>query len=135
DIYIGAAAISDYRPVEPAAQKIKKHADTFELQMVKSPDLLATIAALDDGPFTCGFAAETEKLEEHATSKLERKQLDMIIANLVGANLCFDADDNEVVVLWPGGRQPFPKLSKQELARQLVESVASRYRARSKVRS
>ena len=130
DIYIGAAAISDYRPQQAAPQKIKKSADTFELVMVKSPDLLASIAALNDAPFTVGFAAETEKLEEHATIKLERKKLDMIIGNLVGANLCFDADDNEVLVLWPGGRQPFPKLSKQELARQLVDSIASRYRAR-----
>ncbi len=129
DIYIGAAAISDYRPEHPADQKIKKHADTFELKMVKSPDLLATVAALDDGPFTVGFAAETEKLEEHAGIKLERKRLDMIIANLVGATLCFDADDNECVVLWPGGRQPYPKLSKAELARQLVDAIASRYRA------
>jgi len=76
-----------------------------------------------------GFAAETDQLEEYALGKLERKKLNMIIANLVGTNLCFDADDNEVVVLWPGGRQPFPKLSKQELARQLVDCIASRYRA------
>jgi len=129
DIYIGAAAISDYRPSAPAKQKIKKSADIFELKMVKSPDLLAEVAALEGGPFAVGFAAETEKLEEYATLKLERKKIDMIIANLVGANLCFDADENEVVVLWPGGRQPFPKSTKQELARQLVECIASRYRA------
>jgi phosphopantothenoylcysteine decarboxylase/phosphopantothenate--cysteine ligase len=129
DIYIGAAAISDYRPSAPAKQKIKKSADIFELKMVKSPDLLAEVAALENGPFAVGFAAETEKLEEYATLKLERKKIDMIIANLVGANLCFDADENEVVVLWPGGRQPFPKSTKQELARQLVECIASRYRA------
>ena len=129
DIYIGAAAISDYRPAQAAEQKIKKSADTFELMMVKSPDLLATIAALDNGPFTVGFAAETEKLEEHANIKLQRKKLDMIIANLVGATLCFDADDNEVVVLWQEGRLPFPKSSKAELARQLIDCIASRYRA------
>jgi phosphopantothenoylcysteine decarboxylase/phosphopantothenate--cysteine ligase len=129
DIYIGAAAISDYRPSAPAKHKIKKSADIFELKMVKSPDLLAEVAALEGGPFAVGFAAETEKLEEHAILKLERKKIDMIIANLVGANLCFDADENEVVVLWPGGRQPFPKSTKQELARQLVECIASRYRA------
>ena len=128
DIYIGAAAISDYRPREAAAQKIKKSDDTFVLEMVKSPDLLATIAALEDGPFTVGFAAETQKLEEHALQKLERKQINMIIANLVGENLCFDADDNEVVVLWDEGRQPLPKLSKQELARRLVDIIAARYR-------
>jgi phosphopantothenoylcysteine decarboxylase/phosphopantothenate--cysteine ligase len=130
DMYIGAAAISDYRPQETAGQKIKKSAATFVLEMVKSPDLLATIAGLSDGPFTVGFAAETEKLEQHATDKLNRKQLDMIIANLVGENLCFDADENEVVVLWNDGRQPLPKSSKPELARQLVDLIASRYRQR-----
>ena len=96
--------------------------------MVKSPDLLATIAGLDGGPFTVGFAAETENLEHYATDKLNRKKLDMIIANLVGENLCFDADDNEVVVLWQEGRKPLPKMSKPELARQLVDVIASRYR-------
>ncbi len=128
DIYIGAAAISDYRPAAPAAQKIKKSADTFVLEMTKSPDLLATIAALQAGPFTVGFAAETENLERFATDKLERKRLDMIVANLVGKNLCFDADDNEVVVLWPGSRVPLAKASKPELARQLVDVIAGRYR-------
>jgi phosphopantothenoylcysteine decarboxylase/phosphopantothenate--cysteine ligase len=128
DIYIGAAAISDYRPVQVATQKIKKTADTFVLEMLRSPDLLATIAGLDDCPFTVGFAAETENLEQHATDKLKRKKLDMIVANLVGENLCFDADDNEAVVLWQDGRQPLPRVSKQELARQLVEVIASRYR-------
>lgn len=131
DIYIGAAAISDYRPQHAASQKIKKSAATFVLEMVKSPDLLATIAALEDGPFAVGFAAETEKLEQHATDKLNRKKLDMIIANLVGEKLCFDADDNEVVVLWQGGRQLLPRSSKPELARQLVEVIASRYRQKS----
>jgi len=128
DIYIGAAAISDYRPRQAAVQKIKKSADTFTLEMVKSPDLLALVAALDKGPFTVGFAAETEQLEQHATDKLNRKKLNMIVANLVGEKLCFDADDNEVIVLWQDGRQALPKLSKQELARQLVDIVATRYR-------
>jgi phosphopantothenoylcysteine decarboxylase/phosphopantothenate--cysteine ligase len=128
DIYIGAAAISDYRPKQAAVQKIKKSADTFTLEMLKSPDLLATIAALEDCPFTVGFAAETEKLEQHATDKLKRKKLNMIVANLVGEKLCFDADDNEVIVLWQDGRLSLPKLSKQELARQLVDVVATRYR-------
>jgi len=128
DIYVGAAAISDYRPKAAAVHKIKKSADTFLLEMIKSPDLLADIAALDNGPFAVGFAAETEKLEHYATDKLNRKKLDMIIANLVGENLCFDADDNEVVVLWHEGRKPLPRLSKPELARQLIEIIASRYR-------
>jgi phosphopantothenoylcysteine decarboxylase/phosphopantothenate--cysteine ligase len=129
DIYIGAAAISDYRPKEVAVQKIKKSADTFVLEMFKSPDLIATIAALDNGPFTCGFAAETEKLEQHAMDKLNRKKLDMIVGNLVGENLCFDADDNEAIILWEGDRQTLPRLSKQELARRLIDVIAARYRA------
>lgn len=128
DIYVGAAAISDYRPKVTATQKIKKSADTFTLEMVKSPDLLAMISVLDDGPFTVGFAAETEKLEEYALAKLERKQLDMIIANLVGENICFDADTNKVVVLWNGGRESLPRLPKTELARRLVDVIAGRYR-------
>ena len=128
DIYVGAAAISDYRPKVAVVQKIKKSADTFLLEMVKSPDLLANVAALDSGPFTVGFAAETEKLEYYAIEKLNRKKLDMIIANLVGENLCFDADENEVVVLWGDDRKPLPKLSKPELARQLIDVIASRYR-------
>lgn len=128
DIYIGAAAISDYRPEITATQKIKKSAATFVLQMVKSPDLLASIAALEDGPFTVGFAAETEHLEQYAMDKLRRKQLDMIVANLVGASLCFDADDNEVVVLWDQGRESLQRASKPELARQLIHIVTRRYR-------
>ena len=99
------------------------------LEMTRSPDLLRTVAALDNGPFTVGFAAETEKLEEYATRKLNDKRLDMIVANLVGANLCFDADDNEVVVLWQEGRQPMPKASKASLAVDLVEIIAQRYAA------
>ena len=128
DIYIGAAAISDYRPKTSVTQKIKKSADTFTLEMVKSPDLLASIAALADGPFTVGFAAETEKLEQYATDKLNRKKLDMIIANLVGEKLCFDADENEVIVLWQHGREQISRTSKSELVRMLVDVIAGLYK-------
>lgn len=133
DIYVGAAAISDYRPAQTVAKKIKKTADTFTLKMIKSPDLLATLAALDHGPFTVGFAAETDKLEEHALTKLEGKRLDMIVANLVGNELGFDRDDNSAIIMWPGGSQAVPNMAKTELARQLVAMIASRYRARSDV--
>jgi phosphopantothenoylcysteine decarboxylase/phosphopantothenate--cysteine ligase len=95
---------------------------------VKSPDLLASIAALADGPFTVGFAAETEKLEQYATDKLNRKKLDMIVANLVGEKLCFDADENEVVVLWQNGRRQISRTSKPELARILVDVIAALYK-------
>ena len=85
------------------------------------------------GPaFTVGFAAETEKLEAHALEKLQRKQLDLIVANLVGTNLGFDRDDNSAVLLWPGGgRHEITQTSKCDLARQIVALIAERYRARS----
>lgn len=128
DVYIGAAAIADYRPASVPPQKIKKTADTMDVHMVRSADVLADVAALKNGPFTVGFAAETEKLAEHATAKLERKHLDMIIGNLVGDNLCFDRDDNSVLVLWRDGRTEFGCMPKSELAARLVTVIAERYR-------
>lgn len=129
DIYIGAAAISDYRPVAVADHKIKKRSDSLQLALIKSPDLLATIARLPDGPFTCGFAAETQHLVEHAREKLERKRLDMIIANLVGTRLGFDEEDNSALAIWAEGSEAFSRMSKAELARHLVVVIAARYRA------
>ncbi|HJP38088.1 MAG TPA: bifunctional phosphopantothenoylcysteine decarboxylase/phosphopantothenate--cysteine ligase CoaBC [Gammaproteobacteria bacterium] len=128
DIYIGAAAIADYRPEFIPEQKIKKQADTMDVHMVKSVDVLAEVAALEDGPFTVGFAAETEKLEEYALAKLVRKNLDMIIANLVGTKLCFDCDDNSVLVLWQEGRKEYARMLKSELAARLLTTIAERYR-------
>jgi phosphopantothenoylcysteine decarboxylase/phosphopantothenate--cysteine ligase len=127
DIYIGAAAVSDYRPEQAAGQKIKKKAATLDLHLVKCADVLAAVAALAQGrPFTVGFAAETEKLEEHALDKLQRKGLDMIVANLVGSQLGFDRDDNSAVLLWPGGREEIAQTSKLELARRIVAAIAQR---------
>ena len=128
DIYVGAAAISDYRPESVPSHKIKKHDEKFILEMAKSPDLLAAIAALDSAPFTVGFAAETEKLEEHAMLKLNRKKLDMIVANLVGDNFGFDRDDNAAIVMWADGRESLPNMSKADLSRRLITVVAHRYR-------
>ena len=127
DIYIGAAAVSDYRPGRIADQKIKKKTETLDLHMVKCADVLAAVSALPrERPFTVGFAAETEKLEEHALDKLQRKGLDMIVANRVGANLGFDRDDNSAVLLWPGGREEVAQTSKVELARCIIAAIASR---------
>jgi len=127
DVYIGAAAISDYRPGAVAEQKIKKKAETMRIDMVKSPDVLAEVAALANGPFTVGFAAETEKLEEHARAKLTGKNLDMIIGNLVGSNLCFDQDENGVLMLWQGGREEIDRMPKIQLAARIMDVVAARY--------
>ena len=98
------------------------------LELVKSIDVLAEIAALKSAPFTVGFAAETEKLEEHANGKLLAKKLNMIVGNLVGKDLCFERDDNSVLVLWQGGSQEMPRMAKTELARKLITLISGRYR-------
>lgn len=127
DIFIGAAAISDYRPVTVAGQKIKKTAQELRLDLVKAPDTLAAVARLDNGPFTVGFAAETERLREHALAKLEAKQLDLIVANQVGEGLGFDAAENAAEVYWDGGELSFPLMDKAALARELVGLIAERF--------
>ena len=127
DIFIAAAAVSDYRPAETSAQKIKKTRDTMTLELVRSPDILASVAALDDAPFTVGFAAETESVREYALGKLEDKKLDMIVANRVGPDCGFDYDDNAAEVLWKGGESRFEKMPKSELAAGLMDLIAARF--------
>lgn len=127
DIFVGAAAISDYRPASTAEEKIKKDATTMTIELVRSPDVLASVAALDDAPFTVGFAAETENVRDYAVGKLERKKLDMIIANRVGDDRGFDRDENAVEVYWNNGEKSFSMTPKNELAYQLIELIAERY--------
>ena len=127
DVFIAAAAVSDYRPAGSHAKKIKKTADTMNLELVRSPDILASVASLDPAPFTVGFAAETHDVETYAKAKLDNKRLDMIVANRVGADCGFDFDDNTVTVYWPGGEQAFAEAAKTELAEDLVALIAERY--------
>jgi phosphopantothenoylcysteine decarboxylase/phosphopantothenate--cysteine ligase len=127
DIFIGAAAISDYRPESREENKIKKTKPSMRLDLIKSPDTLVSVAKLANGPFTVGFAAETEQVREYALGKLQDKKLDMIVANEVGADCGFDREDNAVEVLWRGGEQVFPMTAKSELATQLIQLIADRY--------
>ena len=127
DIFIATAAVSDYRPAEMSAQKIKKSDDTMTLELVRSPDILASVAALDDAPFTVGFAAETENVRDYAIGKLANKKLDMIVANRVGTDCGFDVDDNAAEILWDGGEKAFEKMPKSELAAALMDVVAERF--------
>jgi len=129
DVFIAAAAVADYRPAQIKEQKIKKNDESMTLDLVRCPDILASVADLDPGPFTVGFAAETEKVDEYARSKLEKKNLDMIIANRVGNDCGFDRDDNAVSVLWRDGEKRFPQAQKSALARDLIELIAQRYYA------
>jgi len=127
DIFIAAAAVSDYRPAEMSAQKIKKTNDTMTLELVRSPDILASVTALDDAPFTVGFAAETENVRDYALGKLANKKLDMIVANRVGSDCGFDVDDNAAEILWAGGEKVFETMPKSELAVGLMDVVATRF--------
>jgi phosphopantothenoylcysteine decarboxylase/phosphopantothenate--cysteine ligase len=129
-IFVASAAVADYRPRVAAPEKIKKRRDDLSLQLVKNPDILAQVAALPHPPFTVGFAAETERLEEHAAAKLRDKGLDMIAANRVGAGPGgFESEDNALLVLWPGGRRELPLMPKPALARHLAQIIAERYHA------
>jgi phosphopantothenoylcysteine decarboxylase/phosphopantothenate--cysteine ligase len=129
DIFVAAAAVSDYRPSDAAQHKIKKNNETMQLELVRSQDILASVAALDDAPFTVGFAAETENVRDYALGKLEKKNLDMIVANRVGDDCGFDLDDNEIEVYWKDGEKSFPRAPKTELADQVMQLVAERFTA------
>lgn len=131
DIYIGAAAVADYSPVDSALQKIKKQSDQMVLTLRKNPDILASVAALPNAPFTVGFAAETEQLEEYARAKLKAKGLDMIAANRVGQPQGgFDSLENALHIFWPNGHRYLPMAPKTLLAKQLIKIVGERYEAK-----
>jgi len=130
DIFIAAAAVSDYRPVQVSSEKIKKTSDSLLLALSRTPDILATVAAGAPRPMVVGFAAETQNVERNALAKLEAKRLDMIAANQVGDGLAFDRDDNALTVYWPGGRRDLPRAGKAQLAARLIAVVAERFEAR-----
>jgi phosphopantothenoylcysteine decarboxylase/phosphopantothenate--cysteine ligase len=127
DVFIGVAAVADYAPLRRATQKVKKGAARQMLELAATPDIVAEVAALDTGPLTVGFAAETENLKEHALEKLSRKRLDMIAANRVGVEGSgFESDRNEILLLSADGERNLGSGSKQELARLLIGAVAQR---------
>ena len=128
DIFIATAAVADYRPATPADLKIKKVTDKLELQMERTIDILAAVAQRRDRPYTVGFAAETNNVEEHARLKLTRKNLDLIAANEVGDNKVFEQDDNQLVLLWQdGGRLELGAGAKTELAQRLMDVITARF--------
>ena len=131
DIFIACAAVADYRVASVPDQKIKKSAERLSLELERNPDILGDVASLTRAPFTVGFAAETENLEAHAEDKLQRKGLDMIIANLVGRpGTGFDADDNLLWVRWPTGSRSLGPAAKTVLAGALAALIAERYHER-----
>ena len=127
DIFIGCAAVADYKIAQVADQKIKKNDQNMQLALIRNPDILATVAALENKPFTIGFAAETSNVEAYAKGKLERKNLDMIAANDVSiAGQGFNADHNALQVFWADGSQDLPMADKKPLAKELLQLIAQR---------
>ncbi len=127
-IFISVAAVADYRAESPSGEKIKKTEEDLTLTLIRNPDILATVANSANRPFCVGFAAETQNLEHYARSKIEKKNLDMIIANLVGDGRAFGSESNAVEVFWrDGGSKSFALQSKTTLANSLVDLVADHY--------
>lgn len=127
DIFIGVAAVADYRPAQIASQKIKKGSDILTLELIKNPDIISTIAALEQRPFTVGFAAETIDVEQHGAEKLVRKHLDLIFAN--DANMTLGSDNTAATALWSEGSLRLGPASKRRVALQMLELVRKRYDA------
>jgi phosphopantothenoylcysteine decarboxylase/phosphopantothenate--cysteine ligase len=123
DVFISVAAVADYRVKHPSGQKIKKaNGRSLSLELEENPDILAWVAALSKGPFCVGFAAESEKLGEHAKEKRARKNIPLIAANL--AHEALGADENSITLYDDRGEHPLGRGPKLQLARKLVEHVA-----------
>jgi len=128
DIFIGCAAVSDYRVDQVATHKLKKSENSMSLPLILNVDILAAVSALDNRPFCVGFAAETQSLEKYALAKLEQKNLDMIAANPVGnADSGFETDTNQLEVFWSEGRSSIERGNKLAIAKQLIDLIAERY--------
>ena len=126
-IFIACAAVADYRPAHPAAEKIAKNAPAMRLALVRNPDVLAEVSRSRPQLFCVGFAAQTHALRERARAKLEKKRLDMIVANDVSdPAIGFNSEDNAALLLWPGGERAIERCSKSTLARLIVEEIARR---------
>ena len=133
DVFIGVAAVADYRPEAAASRKLKKQSsEGLTLALVQNPDIIKTVAELDEGrPFTVGFAAETENLVQYATRKLATKNLDMVVANHVSKDsVGFNSDDNQVLIVTRAGQQPLPKASKAVVARKIISLISEQLAAR-----
>jgi phosphopantothenoylcysteine decarboxylase / phosphopantothenate---cysteine ligase len=130
DVFVSVAAVADYRVRHRAAQKIKKGNGGLLLELEENPDILAWVAALPKPPFCVGFAAESEKLAQHAREKRARKQVPLMVANL--AQDALGGDDNTITLYDDHGEHPLGRAPKLELARKLMEHVAGMLSPRKK---
>ena len=123
DVFIGVAAVADYRPAAAAEHKIKKAGGEMHLALTPNPDILADVAALDDPPFCVGFAAESRNLDDYAESKRRAKKLPLLVGNLVQDGL--GGEDNQVILFDDKGSHPLGRAPKMELAIQIVAHIAA----------
>ncbi len=131
NIYIGVAAVADYRVDKPRAHKIKKTDERqLQLRLVPNPDILAWVAGRPKPPFCVGFAAESRNLDAYADAKRRRKKVDMMVANL--AQDAIGSDENEVTVLDDRGKHRFERAPKDAVARQLIAHIAQLYAKKKK---
>ncbi len=128
-IFIGCAAVADYRAAAVADEKIKKQGDEITIKMVKNPDIVAGVAALSTNrPYVVGFAAETNNVEEYARQKRIRKNLDLICANDVSdENQGFNSDSNALHLFWQDGDKVLPLERKALLGQLLLDEIVTRY--------
>ena len=131
DIFIGVAAVADYRVDKPRQHKIKKTDQShLTLKLVPNPDILGWVAAQSKPPFTVGFAAESQNLETYADEKRRRKKVNLIVANL--AQNAIGADDNEVMLLDDAGTHKLARASKEIVAKEIVARIATLYKTKKK---
>lgn len=132
DLFIAVAAVADFKPQLVASQKLKKQADNetgLLLELIRNPDILATISKRKNRPFCVGFAAETENLLDYAAKKLQEKNLDLIVANDVAdASIGFNSDNNAVTVIDKELRViKFGQTTKSKIARQLMNVIIDKF--------
>jgi len=129
DVYIGTAAVSDYRPAEFKNSKIKKKGNNspIHLRLQENQDILKSVSELEQRPYVVGFAAETDNLLENAEKKLKNKELDLIVANDVSnKEIGFDSNDNEVTLITRTEQQLIPKQNKRKISKKIVKFISKR---------
>jgi phosphopantothenoylcysteine decarboxylase/phosphopantothenate--cysteine ligase len=128
DIFIGCAAVADFKPAQIAAHKMKKGSDDqMTLTLVKNPDIIASVAALKNKPFTVGFAAETQNVLDYARGKLAAKNLDLIAANdVANSDIGFNSEYNALTLISSDQQHSLPQTTKTKLARQMIDYIATR---------
>ena len=123
DVFIGVAAVADYRPAEVEVQKIKKSDEQMQLTLIKNPDIISEVAKLDRKPFVVGFAAETNDIVSNGKDKLTRKNLDMLFAN--NATETFNSDSISVTALTKTSESELSAGNKNVVARNMLQLIAT----------